>query len=161
YAGVSIFYAESIETMARDMNEVRPHFMTGVPRLFEKIHARMLERAEKEGKSKAAIARWAVDVAKRWSRAANEGKSPGAVWAIEHRIADALVFSKLRDALGGRVRALVSGGAPLAPELERFFFGAGLPIYQGYGLTESSPVISCNAPAASRIGSVGKPIPGV
>jgi long-chain acyl-CoA synthetase len=77
---------------------------------------------------------------------------------LKHKIADALVYSKLRQALGGRIRALVSGGAPLAPELSQFFYGAGLPIYQGYGLTESSPVITCNTPQANRLGSVGKPV---
>lgn len=161
HAGVSVYYAESVESVARDMVEVRPHFMTSVPRLFEKVHARALEKAEERGERRAAIARWAVDVAKRWAQAANEGRSAGMSLRLKHKVADALVYSKLREALGGRVRALVSGGAPLAPELARFFYGAGMPIYQGYGLTESSPVISCNTPRANRLGSVGKPISGV
>ncbi len=161
HAGVSIYYAQSVDTVARDMQEVRPHFMTSVPRLFEKIHARAMEKAEESGKAKAVIARWAADVAKRWAQASDEGKGAGVALAVKHKIADALVYSKLREALGGRVRALVSGGAPLAPDLARFFYGAGLPIYQGYGLTESSPVISCNTPRANRLGSVGKPIPSV
>ena len=161
HAGVSIFYAGSIETVAQDITEARPHFMTSVPRFFEKIHARAIEKAEESGKAKAAIARWAVSAAKRWARAAGAGGQPGVALKIERKIADALVYSKLREALGGRVRALVSGAAPLAPDLARFFYGAGLPIYEGYGLTESSPVISCNTPSAIRIGSVGKPIPSV
>jgi long-chain acyl-CoA synthetase len=161
YAGVSVFYAESVETVARDMAEVRPHFMTSVPRLFEKVHARAMEKAEEKGEPRAAIARWAVDVAKQWAQNASEGREAGVVLNLKHKVADALVYSKLREALGGRVRALVSGGAPLAPELARFFYGAGMPIYQGYGLTESSPVITCNTPRANRLGSVGKPIPGV
>lgn len=161
YAGVSIYYAGSVESVAQDMVEVRPHFMTSVPRLFEKIYARAMEKAEEGGKTKVAIARWAADVAKRWGQTAGDGKRPGVMLPIERKIADALVYSKLREALGGRVRALVSGGAPLAPDLARFFYGAGLPIYQGYGLTESSPVISCNTPSANRIGSVGRPVSGV
>lgn len=161
YGDISIFYAESVDTVARDMIEVRPHFMTSVPRLFEKIYARAMEKAEEGGKTKAAISRWAVDTANRWAEVISDGGRPGPILSIEHKIAGALVYSKLREALGGRLRALVSGGAPLAPDLARFFFGAGLPIYQGYGLTESSPVISCNTPRANRIGSVGKPIPGV
>jgi long-chain acyl-CoA synthetase len=161
YAGVSVHYAESVETVARDMVEVRPHFMTSVPRLFEKVQARAMEKAEEKGERRAAIARWAVDVAKQWGKAASEGRNAGVVLNLKHKVADALVYSKLREALGGRVRALVSGGAPLAPELAWFFYGAGLPIYQGYGLTESSPVIACNTPRANRLGSVGKPIPGV
>jgi long-chain acyl-CoA synthetase len=161
HAGVSIYYAESVETVARDMAEARPHFMTSVPRLFEKVQARAMEKAEEKGERRAAIARWAVDVAKQWAGARSEGRDAGLVLKLKHRVADALVYSKLREAMGGRVRALVSGGAPLAPELARFFYGAGMPIYQGYGLTESSPVISCNTPLANRLGSVGKPIHGV
>ncbi|MGH9768101.1 MAG: AMP-dependent synthetase/ligase, partial [Blastocatellia bacterium] len=161
HAGVSIFYAGSVETVAQDIAEVRPHFMTSVPRLFEKIYARAMEKAEESGERKAAIARWAVDVAKLWARAMGDRGRAGVALKIKHKIADALVYSKLREALGGRVRALVSGGAPLEPELAQFFYGARLPIYQGYGLTESSPVISCNTPSANRIGSVGKPIPTV
>jgi long-chain acyl-CoA synthetase len=161
HAGVSIYYAESVETVARDMAEVRPHFMTGVPRFFEKVLARAMEKAEEKGERRAALARWAVDVANQWAQAASEGREVGVFLRLKHKIADALVYSKLRIALGGRVRALVSGGAPLAPEIARFFYGAGMPIYQGYGLTESSPVIACNTLRANRLGSVGKPIPGV
>jgi long-chain acyl-CoA synthetase len=161
YAGVSVYYAESVETVARDMAEVRPHFMTSVPRLFEKVQARAMEKAEEKGERRAAIARWAMDVAKQWAEAASEGRNAGVVLNLKHKVADALVYSRLREALGGRLRALVSGGAPLAPELARFFYGAGMPIYQGYGLTESSPVITCNTPRANRLGSVGRPIPGV
>ncbi|HEX5084776.1 MAG TPA: long-chain fatty acid--CoA ligase [Blastocatellia bacterium] len=161
YAGVSIFYAESVDAVARDIIEVRPNFMTSVPRLFEKIQARAIEKAEKAGSRRAAIARWAIEVAKRWAEAKSEGRSAGLLLKIEHKIADALVYSKLRQALGGRIRALVSGGAPLAPELSKFFFGAGMPIYQGYGLTESSPVITVNTPHANRLGSVGKPVQSV
>ena len=161
HAGVSLFYAESVETVAQDIVAARPYFMTSVPRLFEKIYARAMEKAEESGAGKAAVARWAADVARQWARAASEGGRAGVVLKLKHKVADALVFSKLRAALGGRIRALVSGGAPLAPELARFFYGAGMPVYEGYGLTESSPVISCNTPRAYRIGSVGKPIPGV
>src|SRR5215831_1485113 len=161
HAGVSLYYAESIETVARDLVEVRPHFMTSVPRLFEKIQARVMEKAEEKGERQASIARWAVDVAKQWAQTTSEGRDAGMFLKLKHKVADVLVYSKLREALGGRVRALVSGGAPLAPELARFFYGAGMPIYQGYGLTESSPAIACNTPRANRLGSVGKPIPGV
>ncbi|HEY7184108.1 MAG TPA: long-chain fatty acid--CoA ligase [Blastocatellia bacterium] len=161
YAGVSIFYAQSVDAVARDITEVRPHFMTSVPRLFEKIQARAMEKAEEKGEKQAAIARWAVGVAKEWAQSASEGEGAGLFLNIKHKIADALVYSKLREALGGRVRALVSGGAPLAPEIAQLFYGAGMPIYQGYGLTESSPVITCNTPKANRLGSVGKPLSGI
>jgi long-chain acyl-CoA synthetase len=161
YAGVSIFYAQSVETVAQDVAEARPHFMTSVPRLFEKIYARAMEKAEESGKARAAIARWAAGVAREWAQVTSEGGQAGAALKLKHKIAGALVYSKLRAALGGRMRALVSGGAPLAPELAQFFYGAGLPIYQGYGLTESSPAISCNTPRANRLGSVGRALPGV
>ncbi|HEY8460558.1 MAG TPA: AMP-binding protein, partial [Blastocatellia bacterium] len=97
----------------------------------------------------------------RWAMARSEGRDAGLFLKLKRWIADALVYSKLREALGGRIRALVSGGAPLAPEIAQFFYGAGMPIYQGYGLTESSPVITVNTPKANRLGSVGKPVSGV
>jgi long-chain acyl-CoA synthetase len=161
YIGVSVFYAESVDTVARDLAEARPHFMTSVPRLFEKVYSRAMEKAEAGGKIKAAIARWAVEIGKQWAREDSNGNQPGAALELKRRVADALVFSKWRAAMGGRIRALVSGGAPLAIELAEVFYGASLPIYQGYGLTESSPTISCNIPSANRLGSVGRPIPGV
>jgi long-chain acyl-CoA synthetase len=157
----SIYYAQSIDTVAQDLLDARPHFMTSVPRLFEKVYARAMERAEEGGPIKAAIARWAVIQAKEWAKMVTSGKEPGAILKLKHGIADKLVFTKWRAALGGRIRALVSGGAPLSPELGLIFYGAGLPIYQGYGMTESSPVITANHPGANRIGSVGKAIPGV
>jgi long-chain acyl-CoA synthetase len=161
YAGVSIYYAGSVETVAQDLAETRPHFMTSVPRLFEKIYARAMEKAEQGGAVKAAIARSAVKVAEKWAEAVSNGKPPGAWLSFKHKVANRLVFSKWRAAMGGRIRALVSGGAPLPPELGLVFYGAGIPIYQGYGLTESSPTITANYPEANRIGSVGKPISGV
>lgn len=161
YAGSTIYYAQSMDTVAEDLLAARPHFMTSVPRLFEKIYARAMEKAEEGGRVKAAIARWAVVQAKEWAKLVSNGKEPGALLKLKHAIADRLVFTKWRAALGDRVRGLVSGGAPLSPELALAFYGAGIPIYQGYGMTESSPVIAANYPGANRIGSVGKAIPGV
>jgi long-chain acyl-CoA synthetase len=161
YSGFSISYAQSIDTVAQDLLAVRPQFMTSVPRLFEKIYARAMEKAEEGGRLKAAIARWAVVQAKEWAKLVSLGEEPDAILKLKHSIADRLVFTKWRAALGGRVRGLASGGAPLSPELALIFYGAGIPIYQGYGMTESAPVITANCPAGNRIGSVGKPIPGV
>lgn len=161
YGGITIYYAQSVDTVAQDLAEARPNFMTSVPRLFEKIYARAMEKAEEGGKVKFAIARWAVRVGKEWARITSEGGSPDQWLVFRHKLADALVFSKWKQAMGGRIRALVSGGAPLAPDLALVFYGAGLPIYQGYGLTESSPTITSNHPIYNRLGSVGKPIPGV
>ncbi|MBO0719703.1 MAG: long-chain fatty acid--CoA ligase [Blastocatellia bacterium] len=161
YAGSTIYYAQSMDTVAEDLLAARPHFMTSVPRLFEKIYARAMEKAEEGGRVKAAIARWALVQASEWAKLVTNGKEPGALLKFKHAIADRLVFTKWRAALGGRIRGLVSGGAPLSPELALAFYGAGITIYQGYGMTESSPVIATNYPGANRIGSVGKPIPGV
>lgn len=161
YAGLKIFYATSIEAVAPELLETRPHFMTSVPRLFEKIYARAMEKAEARGGATARIARWSLGVARQWAEAANRGQEPGAMLKLKHSIADRLVFVKWREAMGGRIRALVSGGAPLSKELAFVFYGAGLPIYEGYGLTESSPTISVNHMRAFRLGSVGQPAPGV
>jgi len=158
---VTIYYAEGIEAVAQNLAEVRPHFMTSVPRMFEKIYAKTIERAEKGGKVKAGIAHWAVGVAKRWAAVENRGGHVGWWLDLKRRLALKLVFSKWRAGLGGRLRYLVSGGAPLPPELAHVFYGAGIPILQGYGLTESSPVIAVNTPEANRLNSVGQPIPNV
>jgi long-chain acyl-CoA synthetase len=161
YAGLSIYFAESVETVAQDLQGARPHFMTSVPRLFEKIYARAVEKAESQGGLKAWIGRWSLGVAKQWAEAANKRRQPGALLKLKHSIADKLVFVKWREAMGGRIRALVSGGAPLSKELAFVFYGVGLPIYEGYGLTESSPTISVNHMKAFRLGSVGQPTPDV
>src|SRR5262249_19096324 len=105
HAGVSVYYAESVETVAREMAEVRPHFITSVPRLFVKILSGAMEKAEERGERRAALARWAVDVAKQWAQAVSEGRDVGAGLRLKHKVADALVYSKLREALGGRIRA--------------------------------------------------------
>jgi len=161
YHRLSVYYAESVELVAHNMAEVKPHFMTSVPRLFEKIYAKTLERADAAGKVQAQIARWAIAVATEWAVIENRGGRVGRWLNLKRQLAIRLVFSKWRAAMGGRIRYFVSGGAPLAPELAEIFYGAGIPILQGYGLTESSPVIVANTPAANRLGSVGKPIPNV
>ncbi|MDX2029892.1 MAG: long-chain fatty acid--CoA ligase [Blastocatellia bacterium] len=160
-AGVSVHYAESIETVGQDLLSARPNFMTSVPRLFEKIHARAVEKAEASGPMAARIARWSFEVAKAWAEIVSNGGKPGPILAMKHAIADKLVFSKWREAMGGRLKTLVSGGAPLSRELALIFYGAGLPIYEGYGLTESAPTISVNHQLACRLGSVGRPSPQV
>ncbi|MFN0085771.1 MAG: AMP-dependent synthetase/ligase [Blastocatellia bacterium] len=160
-AGVSVYYAESVETVSRDLLSARPNFMTSVPRLFEKIHARAIEKAEAKGAAAARIARWSFEVAKQWAEIVSNGGQPGLFLAMKHAVADRLFFSRWREAMGGRLRTLVSGGAPLSRELALIFYGAGLPIYEGYGLTESSPTISVNHPLACRLGSVGRPAPNV
>ncbi len=159
--GVSIAYAESIDTVPLNLSEVRPHYCMSVPRLFEKMYARVLENAVSGGAIKHRIFRWAVSVADVWADEKLAGREPGGLLAWKYGIAQKLVFSKLLARTGGRLNYFVSGGAPLNPSINKFFFAAGMTILEGYGLTETSPVIAVNAPDAFRIGSVGKPIVGV
>ena len=159
--GVGIAYAESIDTVPLNLSEVRPHFAMAVPRLFEKMYARVLENALSGGVVKARIFRWAVGVADRWADEMLAGRKPGPVLAWQYGLAQKLVFSKLKERTGGRLRYFVSGGAPLAAPINKFFYAAGLTILEGYGLTETSPVIAVNSDEHFRIGAVGKPLHGV
>ena len=159
--GVGIAYAESIDTVPLNLSEVKPHFCMSVPRLFEKMYARVLENAVSGGAVKARIFRWAVAVADKWADEKLAGREPGGLLAWKYGIAQKLVFSKLKERTGGRLLYFVSGGAPLNPSINKFFYAAGLKILEGYGLTETSPVIAVNSDDAFRIGSVGKPVAGV
>jgi long-chain acyl-CoA synthetase len=160
-SGTVIAYAESIDAVAHNLQEVHPTVMTSVPRMFEKIYARILERGMAAGFPRRQIFFWAHEVGKRWAERKDRGERIGLWLSIQHRIADRLVFKRWREALGGRMRVMISGGAPLAPEIAYRFEGAGLTILQGYGLTETSPSVSCNLENRNRIGTVGPVITGV
>jgi long-chain acyl-CoA synthetase len=161
YTGTSIAYAESNDTVQIDMKSVRPTLVLSVPRLYEKMYARVLENALAGGAAKKRIFFWARAVADRWADEVLAGRPPRGLLALKYRLAQRLVFSKLQARTGGRMRYFVSGGAPLAADINKFFFAAGLTILEGYGLTETSPVIAVNRPGAFRLGTVGKAVDGV
>ncbi|MDF1505355.1 long-chain fatty acid--CoA ligase [Roseisolibacter sp. H3M3-2] len=159
--GTCIAYVTSIDDVAQSLQEVKPTFAMGVPRLYEKMYARVFENAVAGGGLKKKIFFWALGVADRWANEKLAGREPGGMLAWQYGVAQKLVFSKLKERTGGRLRYFVSGGAPLAPEINKFFYAAGIVILEGYGLTETSPVIAVNTPAHFRIGTVGRPIAGV
>jgi long-chain acyl-CoA synthetase len=159
--GVTVVFAESFETIGRDVSAVRPTLFTGVPRVYEKIHARILEKGQAGSAAKAALFRWAIGVGSARGRAMLRGRQPSPLIALQAALADRLVFSKIRQGVGGRLRYVVSGSAPLPVPVAEFFFGIGLPIIEGYGLTETAPILTVNPPAAPRAGTVGKAVTGV
>lgn len=159
--GITIVFAESTDTIARDILTVKPTLMTGVPRVFEKLEGRILEKGRDLPEPRRSLFNWAIKVGRARGRVELQGRRPSPLVALESKVADRLVWSKIRANLGGRLRNIVSGSAPLSPSVAEFFQGIGLPITEGYGLTETSPVLTGNPPGAARLASVGKPIPGV
>ncbi|MDQ8154265.1 MAG: long-chain fatty acid--CoA ligase [Gemmatimonadota bacterium] len=159
--GAAIHYVDSFDTVPIALQEARPTFAMSVPRLYEKMYARAFENALASGAFKKRIFFWARAVADRWADATLAGHTPAGPLGWQYALAQKLVFSKIKARTGGRMRFFVSGGAPLSPEINKFFFAAGLTILEGYGLTETSPVIGVNSPSAFRIGTIGRPIAGV
>lgn len=161
FSGAKIAYAESTFTVAQNMKEVAPTVMLSVPRLYETMHERIL-RAVQEGSSvKQKIFHWGVSVGSAVSSAIQQGRKPSAILQLQQSIADKLVFAKLKEATGGRLRFFVSGGAALPQSIAEFFHAAGILILEGYGLTETSPVISMNHPGKWKFGTVGAQVPGI
>lgn len=140
------------------MPEVRPTAMVSVPRLYEKICATVLDRVGKGSAARRALFQWAMGIGRKYQYRKKEKTRVGPLLALQHRVADALVLSKIRDVVGGEKNFFSCGGAPLSKDVEEFFFAAGLLICQGYGLTETSPMLTCNAPGAFKFGTVGRPV---
>ncbi len=160
-AGVIINYAESFDTVATNLQEVKPTLVLSVPRLYEKVYARVLENALSGSAIKRSIFFWAKRAGERWATLSLAGLPiPGGL-AIKKKLADRLVFAKLQARTGGRIRFFVSGAAPLSADIAKFFYSAGLPVIEGYGLTESSPVLTLNPLDRIKLGTVGRAIPGV
>src|SRR5262249_52468004 len=156
HSGASIAYVPFVQDLPRALLEIRPQIFVGVPRVYEKIHAEVEHKARHFPAQR--IYRWALTVGKKCRAEILAGKTPT---SREWRVADRLVFRKIRAGLGGRAEIFISGGAPLGRELAEWYADAGIPIYQGYGLTETSPVIAVNTPGVQKLGTVGKPLPNV
>jgi len=161
HQGMAVYFAESLQTVGPNLREVHPTVLVGVPRIFEKIYQRIQERAAETGRIAAALLAWSVSVGKEYAQRVIAHQPVPAFLKFKHRIASKLVFSKWQWAFGGRMRLLVSGGAALPEELSYIYIGAGIPIVQGYGLTETSPVITTSRIEDNRVGTVGKAIPNV
>jgi len=159
YLGISIYYAESMENLAETMREVKPEMLCAVPRMLEKIYDRIVVRGRKLPQPNRAVFFWALRLAFRFQLYGAKGKS----YELRRKIADLLVYRKWRKVLGGRLRYIVSGGASLRPRLARVFWAAGIQVVEGYGLTETSPVIAVGTyePGGMKFGTVGPPLEGV
>lgn len=159
--GMSVYFGEAMEKIGENLREVHPTVFVGVPRIYEKILAKVLERAAARGRLNGALCNWAIEIGKQWTQLVARRRRVPLWLALRHKFAEALVYAKWRQAMGGRIRTFVSGGAALSNDVALAFGGAGLPIVQGYGLTETSPVITAGRLEDNRIGTAGKPIRNV
>jgi long-chain acyl-CoA synthetase len=159
-AGSTLCFAESIETVSQNLLEAKPTLMMTVPRLFERMHSRIIKNVSSESSLRQKIFYWAIDIGRKYVASKKYGKlSP--IITTQNKLADRLVFKKIKEKTGGNLRFFISGGAALSKELGEFFDAIGISILEGYGLTESSPVIAANRIDDYKFGTVGKPLPGV
>ena len=156
-----IFYAESMESVGDNMIEVSPTVVIAVPRFFEKIYAKIILGLKDSSKLKVKLFNWSLKVGKDYINIVNAKQSPGFYLSLKRLVADKLIYSKVRAKLGGKIKFFISGGAPLSSDIAEFFAGIGILILEGYGLTETSPVLTSNTPEDIRFGYVGKPLKNV
>ncbi len=161
HVGAAIAYAESIEAVAANLVEVRPTIIVSVPRLFEKIYSRIMDQIMAGSRLKRAIFVWSLATGKKHAARTIAGERVPAHLSFKRALAEKLVFSKITARTGGRIRYAICGGAPISKDIVEFFFAIGLVVLPGYGLTETSPVLTANTPGKIRFGTVGKPVPGV
>ena len=158
FAGTTLAFAENVNSVAQNIGEVHPTLLVSVPRIYEKIYAKINSDVESGGEPKKTIFRWAVGVGRRIARLRASKQSPPLLLAVQYAIADRLVFSKVRTKMGGRIRFTLSGGAPLSPDLCEFFHACGIMVMEAYGLTETSAAIATNLPTDYEFGTVGRPV---
>ncbi|WP_374163492.1 long-chain fatty acid--CoA ligase [Arcticibacter sp. MXS-1] len=159
--GCKIAFSQSLELLARNMEEVKPTVMSCVPRLLERIHDKAVKSATQSGGAKARIFDWAIETGKKYRETREAGKKPGLFLSLQRQLADKLVFSKIREKTGGRLKFLLSGGAALPQNVGEFFGNLGIKVLEGYGLTETSPVMAVTEYDRQVYGTVGRIIPGI
>ena len=158
FCGVSIYYAENLTTIPQDLVDVRPHILLAVPRIYEKIYGRVREQVNAGGLAKRLIFHWVLALGRRIVPFYYEDRRPGLGLRLAAMVCDRLVFAKVRARFGGRIRLAACGGAAIHPQILDFFWAAGIPIYEGYGLTETSPILTLCARGLMRPGYVGRPV---
>ena len=161
YKGATVIFAEGLDTVGRDLQRVRPTVMTGVPRVYEKLRARIVSAIADAPRYRQVLFAWAVGVGHKVATAQLAGRNSGMLTRLQQSIADRLVLSKIRSRTGGRLRFVVSGSAPLGREVAEFLYAVGLPVLEGYGLTETAPVLTTNQLGAARLGTVGTAVSSV
>ncbi|HEY8280043.1 MAG TPA: long-chain fatty acid--CoA ligase [Bdellovibrionota bacterium] len=161
FLGWTSTYAESIDSLVANLSEVRPTLWVAVPRIFEKVYAKIMTQVQDSPPARQKIFHWALGVGREMLDARTAGKRPGLPLLLQHKAAKKLVFSKISARFGGRLSLCVSGSAPLARNIQEFMHIVGVPVYEGYGLTETCAPVSVNTPTACKFGSVGKLLPEV
>lgn len=158
FHGVPVAYVERMDDLPQALLEVHPTIAAAVPRVFEKLYANVLQKGRAATGLKRKLFDWSMRVAREAVRWKAYGEDAPSSLHLRWKIADRIVYSKIREGIGGRFRAFISGGGPLSREIAEFFWAVGVPVYQGYGLTETSPVVSANYPGSNKVGTVGQPI---